>query len=125
MSDCHTVTTRVARKAHRCSECWGQIRKGESYAIESGIGDSEPFRYKMCGVCHPLFDSANRQAWRDNGEGLQYNGGLIEDVFESHGDPQRMRLFMANMLRRGSEVRAWMWKTWRKSMAAIEQEIDA
>jgi hypothetical protein len=113
MNECHCTTRRVARKVHRCSECWGAIRAGETYIVESGIQDG-PFAYKMCGHCHPLFVAANELSWKQNGEGLPFNGGLMDDIFESMGEPERMRGFIANMVRRGSEVRVWMWKRWRE-----------
>lgn len=116
MYECYITTKRIARKSHRCSECWGVIRAGEQYTIESGIQDG-PFAYKMCAHCHPEFMATNEAYWKDNGEGLTFNGGLLEDVFESRSDPQRMRAFILNMVRRGSEVRAWMWKRWRQPEA--------
>lgn len=114
--NCHLTTKRTARKEHRCSECRGVIRAGEQYMIESGIQDG-PFAYKMCAHCHPEFEATCARHWKDYGEGLIFNGGLLEDVFESRGQPERMRAFIINMVRRGSEVRAWMWKRWREPMA--------
>lgn len=116
MNECHITTKRKARKEHRCSECRGIIRAGESYTIESGIQDG-PFAYKFCTYCHPMFEEANDKSWKDNGEGVQFQGGLFDDVMDDLYNPERMRDFIRNMVRRQAEVHPSVWKRLREGIA--------
>ena len=43
--------TRKARKEHRCCECRGVIRAGQTYEHASGIWEGEPRSFKTCAAC--------------------------------------------------------------------------
>lgn len=116
---CHVVTTRTARKEHRCYECRGVIRRGESYVIESGIEDG-PFAYKMCSDCHPRFEEANRRSWAANHEGIIF-GELYDDIFQSR-NADEMAAHIRTKLKRSAQVSDWMWKRWREAVVCLEEE---
>lgn len=48
---CSYITTRRARKDHRCTECRQPIAKGVTYEYASGIWDGRPDSFKTCLPC--------------------------------------------------------------------------
>lgn len=42
---------RVARKDHKCCECYGVIAKGQQYEYASGVWDDGPNDFKTCAEC--------------------------------------------------------------------------
>lgn len=84
-------TKRKARKEHRCCECLGTIRKGETYTYVSGIWDSRPSDYKTCPDCTLLrfqIDLTTGPDWED---GICI-GGLLEWLQEAE-TPEFHRAF--------------------------------
>ena len=51
---CYVLVKRQARKDHKCCECHGVIRKGETYNYHSGVWDGSPASYKVCVDCDAL-----------------------------------------------------------------------
>jgi hypothetical protein len=45
---------RIARKEHKCMECWRVIRKGERYHIINLIFDREFKSHKTCAHCYVM-----------------------------------------------------------------------
>lgn len=68
--DCYQLTKRKARKDHRCCECGGMIKAGETYNSHSGVWDGEPARYKVCPECDELRDEIERLADLNHDEGV-------------------------------------------------------
>lgn len=54
--ECYTNKQVKARKTHKCCECGGEIKIGETYDHLSGIWDGEPGRFKTCQDCINLRD---------------------------------------------------------------------
>jgi hypothetical protein len=73
--------TRRARKEHRCCECLGTIRKGESYTFCSGIWDNEPASFKTCPDCIQLRFQVELTI-SNNDDGMAF-GELMEFIQES------------------------------------------
>lgn len=48
------VETPKARKDHKCCECSGTIKAGETYTRYSGIWDGERASYKTCADCEDM-----------------------------------------------------------------------
>lgn len=47
-------STRRARKEHRCCECGGAIRSGETYNYLGGVWEGYWDSYKFCTPCHAV-----------------------------------------------------------------------
>lgn len=66
MSDCipdaYGVNTRKARKNHKCCECRGLIKAGESYFYHHGVWDGQGRSFKMCPECNQLMIDINKNA---------------------------------------------------------------
>lgn len=60
MSDIYQVTTRRARKPHRCIECRRKIAAGETYHQHHGIF-VRPFSEAVCVRCDEIRDEFNAQ----------------------------------------------------------------
>lgn len=54
MPTAYRMVKRVARKDHKCCECRGVIKRGETYNYHSGIWSGEPESYKVCVDCDAL-----------------------------------------------------------------------
>ena len=68
----------VARKEHKCCECFSTIAKGEKYQVAKGVWDGEFGSYKTCEICYKVRDEAIHKG-RDLGECLAF-GYLWETV---------------------------------------------
>lgn len=53
---CSTISTRKARKEHRCCECSETILPGQQYEHISGIWDGHPSDHKTCLSCAEIRD---------------------------------------------------------------------
>jgi hypothetical protein len=53
----HDELWRVARKQHKCCECHGQIKKGDTYQFISQLQGGTWYKYKTCEPCADLRDS--------------------------------------------------------------------
>lgn len=53
-ADFYCKTLRKARKAHKCEECSGAIRPGETYEYVSGMWDGNLSDFKTCARCVDL-----------------------------------------------------------------------
>lgn len=104
MPACYVCDKPVARKPHKCSECRGQISKGEVYFNHHGIWDGEPERFKVCQDCETLRGELNKD--RDWDDRVAF-GYICEDITE--GDLiDELRKFVAIKEKRGAEVKPWM-----------------
>lgn len=54
MPEVYERIDRKANKEHKCSECGGIIKSGESYELHKGIWDGEWLTYKRCSDCAKL-----------------------------------------------------------------------
>jgi len=70
---------RIARKEHRCSECYRQIVKGEKYHYEFGTLEGDAVTYRTCPHC-----MVAREWLHKNCGGWIYQG-VIEEICE-HAD---------------------------------------
>lgn len=114
MSDCEMPTiyhhdNPRARKDHRCCECRGTIRAGETYHIITGIWDGRGLTFKTCPECMALRKVFEDEA-TDPGEypGL---GHLSEHIFDHYNGyvPDRINRFIAIMRARGASIPAqWL-----------------
>lgn len=55
-ASCSTVTHRVARKEHKCCECYGIIEPMDVYEYTSGVWDGRGMSFKVCGHCEAARD---------------------------------------------------------------------
>ena len=53
---CTSVTHHVARKEHKCCECRGIIQPMDVYERTTGVWDSTPHTFKVCGPCEEIRD---------------------------------------------------------------------
>lgn len=80
MSDFHTGSRPVARKAHRCSDCNGmRILPGDSYRKLAGSEFGEFYTWKQCARCERIWKKIHRH---DSFEGAEY--GDAEDSLKYH-----------------------------------------
>jgi len=49
--DCFEAERPIARREHRCTECFCTINPGERYERASGLAEGTWFRYKTCHRC--------------------------------------------------------------------------
>ena len=80
----YNVTTRKARKVHKCKECGGPILPGDKYEYVSGMWDGSVNHFKTCERCRDI-----RQWVKNNVPCLCWaHGNTIEDcktaVDEAH-----------------------------------------
>lgn len=94
---CKTVK---ARKDHRCFECRGTIKKGETYHRHSGIWDDGPQRFKVCEDCDNLRNEVDKDLTYDD-EKTAF-GFLCESV---SGDDELQQRFDAIKTKRQSNER--------------------
>jgi len=47
----------IARKDHKCCECYQQIKKGDEYQVITGLWDERFDRFKTCEKCADLRDA--------------------------------------------------------------------
>ncbi len=96
---------RKARKEHRCCECGGIIRAGESYTYHHGILDGSGCSFKVCQDCQYLRDWFEKQTvYPEDGVAFEE---LYEHVFESD-DIWVMQKYIDNRLKRGRDIPSWM-----------------
>lgn len=69
--------TPVARKAHKCCECDGEIKPGQKYHKAVGFWDGEFQTWCTCWLCHAI-----REEYCPHG---YIFGGLAETIMECHG----------------------------------------
>jgi hypothetical protein len=72
--------TRKARKVHRCSECGGDIKKGERYQRDSGKNEGEFWTFVTCLIC------AEIRSVFTCGEGEEL-GGLLWERMNDYAFP--------------------------------------
>lgn len=48
----------IARKEHTCCECMSTISPGEKYRLNKGVWDGDFQTWKMCEICHRVFQAA-------------------------------------------------------------------
>lgn len=94
---------RVARKQHKCCECYQPILPGEKYKYTFGVWDGDTGTYRQCITCSDILDVV-MEIWREGDgfdEELPEFGGLFEWVsneissypesierFEFNGNPR-------------------------------------
>src|SRR5690554_433407 len=85
---------RCARKEHRCSNCYGAIKKGSIYHYHVVNWEGEIEVWKSCERCEPTEDGNNggwvrpEDVWANPGEWpAQYTDGavMIESYYEYEG----------------------------------------
>jgi hypothetical protein len=75
---------RVARKEHRCCECYRKIRKGETYHYYSGLWD-EWETWKRCLECDAFCAVLSSKGFGDC-DGQVTFGGMRDSVRETWGE---------------------------------------
>lgn len=75
-NDFYSFVFRIARKPHKCEECWREIRRGERYRLASGKMDSRMWSAKTCAHC-----DIPRQWLEANCDGYLYSQ-VIGDFME-------------------------------------------
>lgn len=104
---CYCHETPMARRAHQCCECRGEIKPGEIYHRHHGVWDGEGATYKVCADCEALKDDCDRGV--GNYDDRTCFEGLRETV--SGHWPYR-KDYTARMVeimtRRGARVPEWM-----------------
>jgi hypothetical protein len=94
MSDFITVTHRLAKKQHRCSECGGHIEPSEVYERTYGVWDGYSCTFKICKACEEARDWLTTESdWPDDidGDGHQWFFGSLSDHLREQareGGPQ-------------------------------------
>ena len=101
MPETYRLSRPRAKREHKCCECGGTIRAGETYRSFWGVWDGEAKTYKTCADCEDL------HAWceDDGGELCTTFGNLHTDVLDymhECGDRDRE----AEAKRRVREIRA-------------------
>jgi hypothetical protein len=75
----YASTRPIARKAHRCYECGGNIAPGDRYERASGIWEQQPQNFKTCVHCLAMRDLVASHlrcfCWE--------HGNLIENIVEA------------------------------------------
>lgn len=114
MSDCEMPTvcnhcTPRASKDHRCCECRGTIRAGETYDLIIGLWDGRWQTFKTCPECTSLRKVFEDEA-TDPGQspGLGY---LSEHIFDHYNGftPARITRFLNILRARGATIPAdWL-----------------
>lgn len=90
--DVYTITHPKARKEHRCCECHGVIRKGETYLRFDGIWLGKGGSYATCPDCEKIRDevvsmAADPDEWPAFGElhrDCEGYGGELEERFRAN-----------------------------------------
>jgi hypothetical protein len=95
---------RLARKPHKCCECYGTIFYKEKYHYFSGVWDSRGDSYKTCKDCYDLREEVSIDCRYDERPCF---GELLEYVTEGNYKPQ-LEKFIDNMDRRGKIVEPWL-----------------
>ncbi|WP_308584758.1 hypothetical protein [Pseudomonas veronii] len=81
MSDFQTETMPVARKQHKCCECYGPIQPGQQYQLITGCWEGDMATFKTCALCLAARSWATGQPeWGGDDEHLYYFGQLEEDL---------------------------------------------
>jgi len=81
-----TCLKRVAKKAHRCSECGKTIEPGSKYLCESMLHEGTFTRFKTCEDCRSLrasFFGAGwvfTQLWSDLDDHIHELGGDVSEI---------------------------------------------
>ena len=104
---------RKARKEHRCYECNGVIRAGETYTYHHGILDGSGCSFKVCQDCQYLRDWFERRTVYPE-DGVAF-GELYEHVFES-GDFSAMMKYIHTRRMRNANVPDWMERRMQATM---------
>lgn len=99
----------TARKPHKCCECHGVIRQGETYHRFWGIWD-DPATFKVCDDCEALRAEIDKGS--DPDEVTPY-GYLCESVFEYRDGP--IARYIAIRRKRGAPIPDWMLKAEREA----------
>ncbi len=87
MTDLHSSTRPVARKAHRCDDCNRTIELGETYRYSKGLSEDGDFGvWKDCAHCLAFLESAPIVDW-DYAEG--YSPDDFAE-FEPGNDDERL-----------------------------------
>ena len=71
----YSITSRTARKPHRCCECGYQIKPKEAYRVVSGKWEGDVSSHKQCERCADLSDSLSETT-------CVYIGGLFDNYEE-------------------------------------------
>jgi len=75
----YDARTIKARKAHKCSECAGVIKPGETYKMISGLWDGRWDNYKQCADCQVIICDLG-QIYGDKCDCIPH-GHLIEELY--------------------------------------------
>ena len=59
----HRSCKPIARKTHKCCECYREIKKGEQYSYECGAWEGVFSTYKVCADCLSLRDAFFCDGW--------------------------------------------------------------
>jgi len=52
--ECYEIKHVIARKVHKCSECGGEIKKGQKYHRAKYVADERWYQFKTCGSCYQM-----------------------------------------------------------------------
>ena len=98
MPSCYVMTSRTARKQHKCCECRGFIQIGERYHYHSGVWDGKPASFKVCPECDELRDYMDEGVPFDEEKtglgdiaGSLGNGDNWRELFKMYADIQTQR----------------------------------
>jgi hypothetical protein len=101
--DCYGMKTRKARKVHKCCECRGVIKRGESYHYHHGIFDNEPVCYKVCVDCDALREIVDSTAE------LQEDRTAFECLCDNaQNEPANLMAYIRIRMKRGGKIMPWM-----------------
>ncbi|SFR15303.1 hypothetical protein [Desulfoscipio geothermicus] len=67
----------TAKKAHKCTECGGEIKPGQRYRLVVGKWDRHLETFRTCMPCHRIGEDLCPQGY--------YIGGLVEIIQECLG----------------------------------------
>ena len=88
----------VARKAHKCNECWRTISGGEQYHVDRLVWEGQLHNHKMCAHCMVA------REWLSAECGGWVYGGIEDDVHEHAQDyPMSVRRLAIGM--------KWKWRS--------------
>ena len=62
-SDFYVEALPVARKAHRCYECRGEIAPGTRYVRASGKSEGHIWSIRLCQACHQIQNEFRTGTW--------------------------------------------------------------
>ena len=88
----YTAQRRKAAKNHRCDECHGTIRKGESHEYAKGLWEGQWSSFRTCPDCIPIRCELARLPGSCGGWA---HGAMLEDMEDMKYQPEGRRIVAA------------------------------